>query len=335
MVDPVRSAPTPRLLYVVGGMAILYLVWGTTYLAIRLQVASLPVFLSSGLRWVLPGLFFLALERSSGRSIQLPRKLQLAMVVTGLCYFGGNGLLSWAELAVPSGMAALFIGLVPLWFYLWEWTDRGAAHLAPLGLVGILLGLVGVFLLVAPQTGLLPGVALQGARPDGAALIPGGVLGAQVLLLLAALGWGSGAYHSGRVSRAHRLEPLTVAGYQMLWGGLVLMACGLALGERPADFLLATASSWWAWVFLLFVASGLTFFVFTWLVTHVALTKVGTYAYVNPVIAVLLGAWVGGEGFDRWVLSGMAVVLIAIALVRLAKYRSTPSAGNMVAAADT
>ena len=294
----------------------------------------MPVFLSSGLRWVLPGIAFLALEAAQGRSIGISRRLQLAMLLTGICYFGGNGLLSWAEIAVPSGMASLFIGMVPLWLYLWEWTDKGAAHLSPLGLAGILLGLFGVFLLVAPQTGLLPSEPLSGARPDGAAQIPGGVLGGQVLLLLAALGWGTAAYHSGKVSREHALRPLTVAGYQMLWGGLVLMGGGLAMGERPEQFLYATGTSWAAWVFLLFVASGLTFFVFTWLVTNVPLTKVGTYAYVNPVIAVLLGVWLANEGLNIWVLSGMAVVLVAIALVRVAKYRRTPSREIPMAVAD-
>lgn len=299
---------TPRrapLWQIVAAFAAVYLVWGSTYLAIRFAVESLPVFSYAGVRFVIAGAFLYAVTR--GRGAPRPRREQwiAATVVGALLLLGGNGGVSVAERTVPSGIAAVLIATVPLWMVLLHWWRGGVRPTASIALA-IVAGLVGVALLVGPAE--LAG----GDRVDP--------IGAGILVL-ASLSWAAGSLYSRGAPTPP--VPLLGAGMQQVAGGVLLLAAGLVTGEfasfRPEE---ATPRSIAALVYLILFGSLVGYTAYIWLLRQVSPALVSTYAYVNPVVAVFLGWALASEPITARTLVAAAIIVGAVALITTEQTRT-------------
>jgi drug/metabolite transporter (DMT)-like permease len=282
-----------------AALATVYVVWGSTYLAIRVVVqAGIPPLLGMGTRFLAAAVILLGFLAGRGglRALKITRReLAAAAVVGALLLLGGNGLVAVAEKTVPSGLAALIVGAVPLWFVLL----RVAGGERPGGLtwLGVLVGFAGVAAISLPRGGI------EGVQAWG------------ILVVLAAtLCWAFGSYLSPRL-RLPRGAMLATA-YEMLAGGAIMTAVGLAVGE-PSDLNAAAvpAEGWVALAYLVLVGSILGYTAYIFALGNAPLSVVGTYAYVNPVVAVVLGALILDEPVTAVVLGGGLLVVGGVALV--------------------
>jgi len=281
-----------------AALAVIYVVWGSTYLAIRVMVETVPPLLGAGVRFAVAGAIFLALLslRGGGGRIRISRAQVLgAFVIGNLLCFGGNGLVTVAEQEVPSGLTALIIGSVPLWVVLMrlgEGDRPGRGTLA-----GVIVGFIGLAVLVLP-----------GDRPEGAPLW--GVL----LIVLAAVLWASGSFYSKNFTLPS--DSLVSTAWQMLLGGGTMIAVGLVAGEagdvHPSEF---STGSLLALAYLITFGSMLAYTAYTWLLGNAPISTVTTYAYVNPVIALALGAAILSEEVTATVLLGATAIVAAVATV--------------------
>jgi len=277
---------------------IVYIVWGSTYLAIRISVETLPPLLAGGIRFLFAGaLVYLFLLWRKGRDAVRVTKDELigAGFVGTALLLGGNGIVMVAEQYVASGLASLLIATVPLWVILLRTLARDNVPRGTLG--GVFAGFAGVALLVLP-----------GDRPDGAPL------GGMLLLILAAAFWAPGTFYSRRVALPK--DPFLSTSIQMLLGGLALVVSGLVRGElsglRIEEF---SARSLIAITYLVVFGSLLAFTAYVWVLQHAPVSKVATYAYVNPVIAVFLGWAVLSEELTAYVLGGAAIIVSSVAFI--------------------
>jgi drug/metabolite transporter (DMT)-like permease len=292
------SAP-PQGWRVWPALGAIYLIWGSTYLAIRLMVETVPPALGAGARFVLAGgamVAVLAVRGGRLRSIRLPSRELLACAAVGtLLAAGGNGLVTVAERDVPSGLAALLVATVPLWIVLWR-TLSGDRVAGPT-LAGVALGFVGVAVLLLP-----------GGRPDSVRI------GMALLVVVAAASWGLGSVIAHRVSMPG--DPILASGWQLLFGGVVLVAGGLLSGEGGSvDVGAFSGKSIAAFAYLVVVGSIVAFSCYAWLLANAPIAQVSTYAYVNPVIAVALGAVFLDERIAAATVAGMALVVLSVALI--------------------
>ncbi len=285
----------------------LYIIWGSTYLAIRFAIESLPPFLMAGLRFFLAGLILFAFARLKNKDPKPQQRHWIsAFIIGGLLLCGGNGSVVWAEQFVPSGVASLFIATTPFWMVMLEWrwlkTKRPAAGV----FWGIVVGFFGVWLLMAPRAGTQP-IHLGGAA----------------MLLLAAFLWSVGAIYSKRAPLPK--SPLLSTGMEMMAGGIVLLVLGILHGEmatvHPEAF---TAKSVWAFFYLVVFGSLVGFTAFIWLLKAVGAAKTSTYAFVNPLVAVFLGWSLGGEALTAQTV--MATLIIVASVVAITVYHKEDAA---------
>jgi drug/metabolite transporter (DMT)-like permease len=280
-----------------AALGAIYLIWGSTYLAIRLMVETMPPALGAGVRFVIAGggmLSFLTWRRRGLPRIAR-RELAWAAVIGTLLAAGGNGLVTVAEQDVPSGLAALLIATEPLIIVLLRGLTGDRVGGATLG--GVALGFVGVGILMLP-----------GGRPDD---VP---LGMTLLVVVASASWALGSFLSPRVSLPS--DPLVSTGWCLLIGGAVLVASGLVGGEG-GDLALGalSAKSVAAFAYLVIVGSIVAFSCYSWLLANAPISQVSTYAYVNPVIAVALGAVFLSEDVALATLAGMALIIASVVLI--------------------
>ncbi len=308
---PNPSRPPAWALLLAFGLV--YTAWGTTYLAIKAGVKTLPPGLFGGTRLAAAGLLLFAYLVLKRAPLRLPRRDLVASAVAGLFLFvGGNGLVTVAEKTVDSGVASVLIATTPLWIALTEMAWPRGERLSARGWVGLFVGLAGVLVLLVPRLGD-PAALLQDAGP--------------LLVLGSAFCWsiGSVVLRYGRRGGAH----LASASYQLMIGGAAQTALGLLLGE--AGELTAerfTPSAVFAFFYLLVVGSLVGFLAYTWLLQHVSATLAGTYAYVNPAVAVVVGWLIGGETITGWIVGGLVVILAGVALVRRAERKSLPAVAD-------
>ncbi len=276
----------------------IYIVWGSTYLAIRIMVETMPPLLGAGVRFALAGAIFWAVLRLRGgaQRVRITRGQVLGAALAGtLLCFGGNGLVTVAEEEVPSGLAALIIGAVPLWVVIMRLLERDRPPRATLA--GVAVGFAGLAVLVLP-----------GDRPGDAPLW--GVL----LIVVASISWAAGSFYSKRMDLPE--DGLVSTAFQMLLGGAGMIVVGLLVGEAgevdPAAF---STRSLLAFLYLITAGSLLAFTAYTWLLKNAPISTVTTYAYVNPVIAVLLGAVVLSEEVTALVVAGAAAIVLSVATV--------------------
>ena len=276
------------------GLWIVYLVWGSTYLAIRVMVETVPPLLGAGVRFSVAGAVMLGVL-AVRRSVRPTRAQLLSALAVGILLPGANAVVTVAEQEVPSALAALLIASVPLWVLLMRRTAGEPVSRA--GIAAVLVGFAGVALLMRP-----------GEQSDGASLL---ALGAVVF---AAVMWASGSFASPRLKLPG--DPLVSTGWQMLLGGVVIVAAGLAAGEAPdVDPEAFSLRSVVALVYLIVFGSWLAFTAYAWLLQNAPISRVATYAYVNPVVAIVLGFLILDEVITPVTLLGAAIIVVSVALV--------------------
>lgn len=287
-----------------AALVAVYLVWGSTYLAIRVTVETIPPLLSASIRYLVAGtLLYVLSVRRGDRTGDRPRAIhwRSAAVIGALMLFGGNGLVSVAEQTVVSSLAALLIATVPLWMVVIRWgVLRERVRWLEAG--GLVIGFGGIALLLNPFGG-------GSADPVGVGL-----------LLLAALSWAAGSLFARRAQLPDR--PLVGTGMEMVAGGLLLMIVSAATGEF-GDVHLAdvSAASLVGLAYLIVFGSWVGFAAYVWLLRVTRTTLVSTYAYVNPVVAVFLGWAILGEAITLKTLVAGGIVLAAVALIVSAQSR--------------
>lgn len=283
-------------------MVVVYIFWGSTYLAIRYAVETIPPFLMAGTRFLVAGSILYAWRRLAGDRGPTKKQWITTAVIGALLLFGGNGMLSWAEQMVPSGVSALLIGAVPLWMTLIEALRPGGRRPNLAGMIGLAIGFGGIVLLVGPS---LAG----GSKAD---LHPLGI----TILLVAALSWSLGSIYS-RHADLPSSSPLGT-GMEMLAGGVVLYLVGTLAGEWRS-FALGNVSlrSWLGLAFLTIFGSMITFSAYAWLLRAAPLPLVSTYAYVNPLIAILLGSIFASEVLSARILIAALVIIGSVVLINI------------------
>jgi drug/metabolite transporter (DMT)-like permease len=286
----------------------LYVVWGSTYLGIAIAVETIPPFLMAGVRFLTAGLILLAWSMArEGRTFVPPtrREWRDSAIVGALLIGGGMGLVAFAEQTVPSGITALLVAMMPVWVAVFGRVFLGE-RLPRLAVVGIGVGFVGVAFLVGPS-----------AFGGQGALEPIGLLA----ILLSPIAWASGSLFASHRAELPR-RPLVATGVQMLVGGALLLVVGVATGEVGALRLGAVSpESFAALVYLTVVGSLVAYTTYGWMLRVAPLPFVSTYAYVNPVIAVILGFVIAGEAIEpRTVVAG-GIIVAAVAMIITARGR--------------
>ncbi|QNH62609.1 EamA family transporter [Hymenobacter sediminicola] len=292
----------PRFLVVLALLA-LYLVWGSTYLATKVALGVWPPFLLSAMRFLLAGALMYGAVRLSGAAAP-SRQDWLRAAVVGLCLpLFGNGGTTFAQQYIPSGMAALLVATVPMFLALLGWASGLAPRPNGKVLLGLALGMGGLGLLMS-------------TRSTAPVLLPGHPLLGTVSVLLASLMWSVGSLYSRQKPIGG--SPFLGVGMQMLCGGAFLLVAGLLHGEA-ATFQVSHVplKVWGAFAYLVTFGSFVAFSAYIWLLRVVEPALAGTYAFVNPVVAVLLGWALAGETLNTGMLGGAALIVVAVALVVL------------------
>jgi drug/metabolite transporter (DMT)-like permease len=273
------------------------LVWGTTYLGIRISLETIPPLLMSAFRWIAAGSLLIAVLKMRGERMPL-RRTWPSLALLGLLLLGfGNGAVVWAERTVPSGLTAVLVAMSPFWMVGIDAIMSDGEALTMRRVAGLLVGFAGIVMLVWPDIRLAGGRAFLG-----------GVIATQI----ACLGWAIGSTYARR--RGQEENVLATAAVEMLFGGVLLLAAGLARGEwRMLAFNVRTSA---ALAYLVFIGAIAGFSAYAYALKHLPLATVSLYAYVNPIIAVMLGILVLREPFGARMLVAAAIVLVGMALVR-------------------
>jgi drug/metabolite transporter (DMT)-like permease len=272
--------------------AAIYLVWGTSFLAIRVGVETIPPLLMMGVRCTFAGAAMLAFAAWRGDR-PAPRTWFPAAVAGALMFAGAYGPLAWAEQRIPSGLAALLVATLPFWLALFEWRRTRPSRATAVGLV---IGLAGVAVLVAGDLGI------------GTALLP------MVAILAGEIAWAAGTLYA-RPPRLPQSLALR-AGMPMLSGGLVLLAASWLAGEqRGFDVRAVSASSIAALVYLIVFASIVTYSAYAWLLNVAPVSRVSTHAYVNPLVAVAVGTGIAGEPVTASLMFGGSIIAVGVATI--------------------
>ena len=297
----------------------LYIVWGSTYLAIRFTVETIPPFLSAGIRFLISGAILFIWRRAAGDALPTRRQWRSTAIVGILLLLGGNGLVSFAELRIASGIAALIVGTVPLWLVLIEAVRPGGVRPTPLAILGLLIGFGGIYLLVGPED-------LRSATLQFDAFGIGTVM-------LAAFLWSLGSIYSRGADLPS--SSLMATGAEMLTGGLALIAFSASVGEwRVFEFTAVSTASWLGLAYLITFGSMIGFVSYIWLLKNAPVSLVATYAYVNPLVAVFLGAWLANETLNPRILIAALVIIGSIVLINQTKRKLITARGGVPAAED-
>ena len=290
------KAPANRLFVILSFLSI-YVIWGSTYLAIRYAVETIPPLYTAGIRHLTAGTILLVWALVKGLRPTWPQ-LRASVVIGFFFFLVGHGLLHWAETIVPSGLASLLIAIEPIMVFLLSSAAARTWRLNGTLLAGILLGLFGVGM-------LLRGTGAEAAR--------GTTLGS-VMILVSALSWSVGIIYSRRSHLSG--SPLLLSALSLLSGAVMLLFTATVVGEaKEFVFSRITMTSWLALGYLILFGSVIAFTAYNWLLEHYSPTLVATHTYVNPVVAVLLGWAYGGEALTMKVAMAAALVVVAVVLV--------------------
>jgi drug/metabolite transporter (DMT)-like permease len=288
---------------IIAAFASIYLVWGSTYLAIRYAIETIPPFVMGGIRFLVSGALLYLWARSRGA----PRPARLywrnAVIAGGFLLLGGNGAVMWAEQVVPSGLTALLVSILPFWLVIIEWVRPPRQRPSGAVLVGLVLGFIGIIVLVGPSD--------VGGHGD---VSPIGAL----VLILGSLSWAIGSFWSRDAQLPD--SGLLTTGMEMLGGGVLLLIVGALTGEfSHFDIHGISKASAVGLLYLITFGSLLGFTSYIWLLDKVSPARLGTYAYVNPIVAVLLGWAVAGERLSIRTGIAAAIVICAVALITTAR----------------
>ena len=299
---------------VILAFGLVYLFWGSTYLGIDIAVQTIPPAFMCGLRFSIAGTVMLAVCAATGRRIfYSPRQMVLAAVVGLLLLMGGNLTLSYAELAVSSGLAALIVAITPLWFLVLDSLLLGDHHISARGKAGLFLGIVGLFVLVWPQ--------LQAGRMGHRELW------ASISLIFGSFSWALGSVLSKRWQSG--MDVFSATAWQVIAAGAGNFLFAIFNGDFAHVRWTVRGVS--AVMYLVVCGSWIGYTAYIWLLEHVPTSKVSTYAYVNPVVAVFLGWLILHERVDRFILMGSAIVVLSVILVTSAKVKEKTIADELPA----
>jgi drug/metabolite transporter (DMT)-like permease len=300
---------------VVLAFGLVYLFWGSTYLGIDIAVQTIPPALMCAVRFLIAGVVMLVVCAITGRKIWYsPKQLALTWVVGILLLMGGNLTLSYAELTVSSGLAALILAVTPLWFMVLDSWLLGDHHISSRGKAGLACGVVGLAVLSWPE---LRSSSSLGHKE----------LWASLSLLAGSFSWALGSVLSKRWQSG--MDVFSATGWQVTAAGAANGLVALAIGDF--SHVVWTARGIGAIAYLVVCGSWIGYTAYVWLLEHVPTSKVSTYAYVNPVVAVFLGWLVMHEKVDRFILAGSAIVVLSVVLVTSAKVRNKTVAEELPA----
>ncbi|MBA2626652.1 MAG: drug/metabolite exporter YedA [Gemmatimonadales bacterium] len=289
----------PSRIRVLAAFAAIYIIWGSTYLAIRIAIDTIPPFLMAGMRFVIAGTALYAWARARGAAAPERRHWLGAGAIGLLLLAGGNGGVVWAEQRVPTGLAALLVAMVPVWTVLVDWLRPGGERPRGRVILGLLVGFAGVILLIAP-----------GHIAGGTHVNPLGALA----LMAGSLSWSIGSVYSKRVTLPR--SPQLATAMEMLVGGAGLLVGGSLAGElgrvHPSAI---SGRSVLAVLYLIVFGSLIAFSAFVWLLRVSTPARVSTYAYVNPAVAVLLGWGFANEPLTPRTLVAAAIIVAAVVLI--------------------
>jgi len=284
---------------IIAAFAAVYVIWGSTYLAIRFAIETLPPFLMASSRFVVAGALLYAWSMLRGERMPTRAEWKAATVVGALLLLGGNGAVVWAEQVVPSGIAALLVSVMPCFMVLLDWLWHGSRRPGVRTVLGLALGFAGLLLLAGPG-------AFAGGEPVS--------LVGTAVLMLGCVCWAVGSLYSKRAPTPS--APLLATGMQMLTGGALLAVAGALAGEVPRlDLAQVTTSSWLALLYLMVFGSIIGYSAYVWLLRVVSPAHVSTYAYVNPIVAVLLGWALAGEALSARIGIAGAVIISGVVLI--------------------
>jgi len=295
---------------ILAAFASIYLIWGSTYLAIRYAVETIPPFVMGGLRFVVSGALLYAWARYRGAPSPTKRNWRNSIIAGGLLLLGGNGAVVWAEQFVSSGLTALLVSILPFWLVIIEWVrpPRRRPHAAVI--IGLIVGFAGIVVLVGPGN-----IGGHGdVRPIGA-----------LVLILGSLSWAIGSFFSRDADLPE--SGLLTTGMEMLGGGTLMLIVGALSGELSHfDVHHVSRASAMGLLYLITFGSLLGFTSYIWLLDKVSPARLGTYAYINPVVAVVLGWAIASERLSVRTVFAAAIVICAVALITTARSSRTRNA---------
>ena len=296
----IRFMPKSRTTVIIA-FAALYLIWGSTYLGILLAIQSIPPLLMAGARFLLAGAILYAGARISGAPSSPLIEWRTALIVGTCLLLGGNGGVTLSEQYVPSGVAALLVATVPIYIAVLSWLFGMAKRPSAITWTGLAGGFIGVGLLIAP--------ALHSATGGSSRAWIG-----MVILLCSSLIWSAGSLYSRTAKNAP--SPFLAAGQQMLCGGALMLIAGLVTGElRHFDLHRITAQSLGAFIYLVLIGGIIGYASYAYLLRYCDPSKVATYAYINPIVAVLLGAMFAHETLSLRTAAAAGLIIGSVALV--------------------
>jgi drug/metabolite transporter (DMT)-like permease len=279
----------------------LYIVWGSTYLAIRFTVETIPPFMSAGLRFLISGTILFVWRRVAGDPIPTKRQWISTAIVGTALLLGGNGLVSWAEQRVPSGIAALMVSTSPMWLVLFEALRPNGTKPGWRAIVGLLIGFGGVFLLIGPT---------EFTNGSGTQFDTFGT----IALLCASLLWSVGSIYSKHADMPK--STLMGTGAEMLPGAVVLFMVSAGSGEiNGFHFAAISLRSWLGLSYLIAIGSLVGFVSYGWLLQNAPISMMSTYAYVNPVVAVFLGSWLASEPLTLRTLLAASIIIGSVVFI--------------------
>jgi drug/metabolite transporter (DMT)-like permease len=315
------AAPTRTRIII--AFAALYLVWGSTYLGIRFAIETIPPFLMAGTRFLLAGVIMFGIAWSQGACKSSWANWRVSLIVGACLLLAGNGGVTISEQYIDTGLAALIVAIVPIYIVILGWATGMAPKPTPIVWLGLVGGFIGV--------GILLGPALRFSSSGGRHPAIG-----MSILLVSAFVWSAGSLYSR--SAKHAASPFLTAAQQMLCGGVLLLFAGLVTGElrsfHPRSISMLSLASF---VYLVIIGAVVGYTAYIWLLRHCEPAKVATYAYVNPIVAVLLGAAFAGETLSMRVLIAAALIIGSVAIVitmQELKARAEPAIGSAIEPAD-
>ena len=312
---PSEAQKTASPLLVVIAFATVYIVWGSTYFFIRMaEQGGLPPFLLGAIRFTLAGLILMTWCVIKKEKIFVLRDILSAAVTGVLLLFVANGIVIWSEQTLPSAMVAILVSSAPIWFVLLDKPNWGINLKNKATIIGLVIGFVGVLLLFSEQIGsLFTGLDAQSKLPW------------MLLLVLGTISWSGGSLYSKHHPASVSASVNTA--WQMIAAGIMYIPVSFMHGEyNNLDLSSIHTQSWVALLYLIIFGSIAAFSAYVWLLQVRPATQVSTYAYVNPVIAVILGVVFAGESISFWQLAGLFTILGSVLLINLAKYRKEKKA---------
>src|SRR5881392_1086535 len=323
MADCHSFMPAPTKFWIIVAFGALYLIWGSTYLGIRFAIETIPPFLMAGTRFLIARVIMYAIAWSQGIGKSTWRNWRTSLIIGACLLLGGNGGVTMSEKYIDSGLAAVIVAIVPIYIVVLGWASGMAPRPTPIVWLGLVGGFVGVGILLGPS------LRFSSNDPHGPAI------GMSILLVSTFL-WSAGSLYS-RVAK-HAASPFLTAAQQMMCGGMLLLLAGALTGElrrfHPGSVSILSLASF---AYLIIIGAVVGYTAYIWLLRHCDPAKVATYAYVNPIVAVLLGAAFAGETLSVRILIAAGLIIGSVALVITAQQlraRAEPAVSPAMEPAD-